>query len=123
MIKGSTTAELILSDKIQMITPEFIFSEIKTHTREIINKTHRGFTEFEKFALILEERIEVIPSSEIESFLKTAAELLPDNLKDVQYLATALRYKCEIWSNDAGLKQQIKVKIFTTSELIRECGF
>ena len=70
----------------------------------------------------MEDRVDIIPSSKLIPFLNVALSILPKHTKDVQYLAAALKYNCEIWSDDKILKQQSKVKVFSTSELIKELG-
>ena len=42
------------------------------------------------------------------------------NKKDVLYFALALKLKCGIWSNDKKLKEQNKVKVYCTGELLKE---
>ena len=119
IIKEGKTAELLFSDKLELILPEFIFSEFNKYKDEILKKTHRSLEDFTKFLLILEDKIEVIPSSELKHFLKQANSLSPES-KDIQYFAAALKYNCGIWSNDKLLKKQSKVKIYPTSELLKE---
>jgi len=120
-IKEGKAAEILVSDKVELITPEFIFSEFKKHKDEILEKTHRDSEDFNKFLLLIEDKIEVIPSSELEPFLNEANSLSPDP-DDMQYFAAALKYNCGIWSNDKALKKQSRVKIYSTSELIKELG-
>ena len=121
VIKEGKTAEILVSDNVELITPEFIISELKNHKDELLSKTHRSAEDFDKFSAIVEEKIEVIPSSELKHFLKSAESLSPDP-DDVQYFASALKYNCAIWSEDKLLKKQGKVKIFSTSELVKEFG-
>ena len=121
VIKQGKTAELLVSDELELITPEFIFSEIKKYKQDILLKTHRSDEDFNKFLLIIEDKIEVTPSSELKQFISEADSLSPDP-KDVQYFAAALKYSCGIWSDDKALKKQDKIKVFSTSELIKLLG-
>jgi len=118
LIKESGTAELLVSDKIELITPEFILSEFQEHKKEIQGKTHRGEEDFYKFLFILENKIEVIPSSELKSFLKKASAISPD-IDDIPYFAAAIKFNCPIWSEDKELKRQNKIKIYSTSDLLK----
>lgn len=72
-----------------------------------------------KFLLLLHERIEVIPSSDLVPFLREAKQLSPDP-KDVQYFAAALRLNCPLWSEDKLLKRQERVKVVNTAELLHD---
>ena len=118
LIKESGTAELLVSDKIELITPEFILSEFQEHKKEILNKTHRNEEDFYKFLFILENKIEVIPSSELKSFLKKASAISPD-IDDIPYFAAAIKFNCPVWSEDKELKRQNKIKIYSTSDLLK----
>ncbi|MEK0336574.1 MAG: PIN domain-containing protein [Nitrosopumilus sp.] len=120
-IKEAKTSELLVSDGLEIITPEFIFSEFKKHKDEVLEKTHRSPEDFSKFLLVVEDKIEVIPGSELKPFLKEANSLSPDP-DDIQYFAAALKYNCAIWSDDAALKKQSEVKVYSTSELLKELG-
>ncbi len=117
LIKNSKAAELILSDKIDFITPEFVIAEFKKYKKDIIEKTHRSDEEFQKFFTILSSRIEIIPSEELKPFIDNAKETCPDN-KDVPYFAAALKYKCPILSQDSELKKQDEIKVYNIKELI-----
>jgi len=117
IIKDSKTAEMLLSEKLELIAPEYIFSEFNKYRAEILDKTERSSEDFDKFLSVLWTKINLIPHEEIESLLEKAKEISPDP-DDVQYFALALKYDCAIWSNDSKLKQQNKVKVFTTEELL-----
>jgi predicted nucleic acid-binding protein len=66
----------------------------------------------------LRKKIKAIPNEEIESFIPIAKEICPDP-KDVDYFALALKLNCGIWSNDKVLKQQNKVQIYSTAEIMK----
>lgn len=120
LIKGSKEArEILLSNRIQLIAPEFILIEFSNNKEEILSKTHRTKEEFEIFLSVLEDRIEIIPKNEFEKFMPGALRILPSHIKDAEYLALALKYNCPIWSEEKLLKTQSKVEIVNTKEL---CG-
>ncbi len=116
-IKGGKTAEMILSDEIELIAPEHLIDEFKKHRAEILEKTGRSLEDFEKFTAILCNSITLVPQEEIQRFISTAEKISPDS-DDVPYFALALRYRCAIWSNDSRLKEQSVVRILTTEELL-----
>ncbi|PIN95725.1 hypothetical protein COU56_00710, partial [Candidatus Pacearchaeota archaeon CG10_big_fil_rev_8_21_14_0_10_31_9] len=51
------------------------------------------------------------------SFIKEAEEISPDK-KDAEFLALCLKFSCVLWSNDSALKNQNKVKVLSTEDLI-----
>ena len=111
MIKDGTTAGLLVSENLKLITPEFVLSELWKHKDEILAMTHRSHEDFVKFLLIVETKVEVIPNSKIIPFLERARTILPTHQKDAPYLALAIRYDCPIWSGDKKLKRQNEVEV------------
>ena len=122
IIKEAKTAELLVSEKLELITPEFVLSEVVKHKDEILLKTHRSPEDFASFLFIIEDKIEVIPDTEIKPFLAEAESLIPEHTKDVPYLALALKYDCGLWTNEKRLKRQSGVKVYLTYELLKLLG-
>jgi len=123
LIKNGLTAELLISDKLQLFAPEFLFTEFTKYKDLILRKTHRNEEDFNQFLEILKEQIIIVPKKEIMPFMDEADKISPDP-KDNIYLALAIALKSNIWSNDKKLKQgQTKVKVFSTEELLRRTKF
>ena len=119
LIKKGLTAELLVSDKLQLLAPEFLFTEFAKYKDLIIRKTHRNEEEFNQLLEILKEQISIIPKKEITAFMDEVEKISPDP-KDTVYLACAIALKSNIWSNDKKLKQnQAKVTVFSTEELLK----
>ncbi|EFK96340.1 protein containing Nucleotide binding protein, PINc domain [sediment metagenome] len=116
LIKEGKTIELLLDLSINLFTPEFIFTEFEKHKQEILKKTNRSEEEFDEILNILEEIITIVPSEEFKDFQEIAKGISPDP-DDIMYFALALKLNCPIWTNDKKLKQQDKVKIYSTSDL------
>ena len=118
LIKEGSTAELLISDKLQLFAPEFLFTEFAKYKDLIIKKTHRNDEKFDQFLDLLKEQITIIPKEEITPFIEEADKISPDP-KDSIYLALAIALKSDIWSNDKKLKEdQSKITVYTTEELI-----
>ncbi len=123
IIKDSLTAELLLSDKLSLFAPEFLFDEFKKYKEYILEKTNRSKEDFELFLKILTETIRIIPQKMILPFIEGVEKFSPDP-KDTVYLACALLIDAKIWSNDKKLKEgQNKIEVITTEVLIKEVGF
>lgn len=120
-IKDSKTAELIFSDELELIAPEYVFFEFNKYMNEILKKTERGSGDFDRFMWILWDRISIVPREEFESLVDKAEEISPDP-DDVQYFALALKYDCSVWSNDERLKEQSEIKILSTEDLVKLLG-
>jgi len=119
LISGGKTADLIFCDWLQLIAPEFLFSELGEHRAELLAKSSLSEHDFNRFLEVLRERIDVIPREEFEGFLQEANELTADP-DDTEYLALALRFGAAIWSKDEKLKKgQSRVKVYPTEELVK----
>ena len=120
LIKEGSTAELLISDKIHLFAPEFLFEEFSKYKELILKKTHRSNEEFNQFLDILKNQITIVPKKEITPFIDKAEKISPDP-KDTIYLALALALKSNVWSNDKKLKEgQNKVNVLSTEELIEK---
>jgi predicted nucleic acid-binding protein len=123
LIKDSLTAELLVSDKLNLYAPEFLFDEFIKYEQYILEKTNRSKGDFEYFLNILREEIEIIPQNIITPLIEEAEKFSPDP-KDTVYLACALAIDSKIWSNDKKLKDyQKKIEVITTVELIQIVKF
>ncbi|HIH11820.1 TPA: hypothetical protein HA241_06530 [Candidatus Woesearchaeota archaeon] len=65
----------------------------------------------------LHQVITVVPQEEYVTYMEMAEKISPDD-KDVMYFALALKMNCGIWSNDSMLREQDKVTICNTKELL-----
>lgn len=117
LIKNSITAEIIFTYDIKLYSPEYIVEEFLKYQDLIMKKTHRSEEEFTTTMHLLKCVITVISKEEYSKFMKDAEEISPDE-KDTQYFALALKLKIPIWTNDSKLKEQEKVKVYSTKEII-----
>jgi len=120
LIKEGSTAELLISDKLQLFAPKFLFEEFAKYEELILKKTHRSNEEFTQFLELLKDQIVIVPKKEIAPFIDKAEKISPDP-KDTVYLALALALKSNVWSNDKKLKEgQNKINVLSTEELIEK---
>ncbi len=117
----SPTRKLVIFSGLKLYAPEFALSELESYCREVSGKAKINLGGFELFKAVMKWFITFVPVEEYKDFLKEAKSITPDP-KDVAYFALALKFNCSIWSNDKLLKNQSKVKVFSTSELVKELG-
>ncbi|MGV8150373.1 MAG: PIN domain-containing protein [Candidatus Woesearchaeota archaeon] len=110
---------LLMNSKIKIYAPDFIFEEIAKYNDYLLKKSKFSHDDLEKFLDYITRRIIIINSSELVAYSYEASDISPDP-KDEAYFALALKQNIPIWSNDAELKKQKKVKVYTTEELIEE---
>ncbi len=64
----------------------------------------------------LKNLVEIIPDESSKEFKKEAEQLTHE--KNVPIFALALKLNCPIWSNEPSFKQQFKVPVFPTRDMI-----
>lgn len=117
LIKESTTATLVFSPFLKLYAPDFVVEEFMKYAELIQKKMKRTNEEFVTIMHLLHQIITVVPEEEYAKWMEEAKEISPDE-KDVMYVALALKLKCGIWSNDSRLKEQSKVHIYSTKEMV-----
>jgi len=116
--KESETRKLMLNFEIlELLTPSFCIDELRKHKKLICQKSALSNGEFEEVLDDLLIFVKVSQPSGYKEFLRDAKAVSPDP-DDVDLFALALKLDCPIWSNDKGLKEQSKVKVLSTEELI-----
>ena len=122
LIGKGKVLRVLFSDKVNLLAPEFLFEEFERHKSEIAEKGKTSILELEEVLSSLKEGIQIIPSEEVSSSIKSKAKTLSPHPKDEAYFAVALAFNVIIWSDESKFKKQSEVKIFNTSELIELLG-
>ena len=118
LIKESTTYKIILDEYFQLYTSEYVLIEMEKYKLELLRKTSRSVEEFHELIEGLKKIISIVSLNELIPFLENANQISPDS-KDEVYFALALKLNCGIWSNDKKLKEQGKVKVYSTEEIVK----
>lgn len=114
--KPSSVANEILSRyKMALLTPDFALVELYKYKEDLVRNS--DIDNFDKIIEFLKNKVVFVVAEEYKDLIKKAILLLPDP-KDAAYLALALKFSIPIWSNDSHLKQQNKIEVFTTEELL-----
>ena len=119
-MRDSHSRHFLLFSGNTLYSSEFVFEEIMDHLDEVSKKTQLSTEEIKALLkdILLLANITIIPLAEYKEFVKTAQKICPDK-DDVHYFALALKLKCAIWSNDKQLKEQDKIKVYASHELIK----
>jgi predicted nucleic acid-binding protein len=117
LIKRGLSAKLLFIDELHLYAPEYLMEEFNKYRREILKKTHRSSSEFDRVLIEISDRIHFVPQAEIEPFMLVGESTSPD-ADDAVYFALALKLGISIWSNDTRLKKQNVIRIYTTTELV-----
>ena len=119
LIKDSKTTELLLDPRLKLFLPEFALQEFAKYEKELLQKTKRTKEEFEEILVIIKKIARIVPREEFRKKIKESAKICPDK-GDIDYFALALKFNIPIWSNDKKLKEQEKVKIYSTGEIMAQ---
>lgn len=121
LIKPGKTLELFYSDDFEYFVPEKLFKEIDKHIFTIVEKTGLTLEEISDVFRPIKMKLNIISEMEFMKCLEDAKQNCPDP-NDIEYFALAKHLNCPIWSNDQKLKEQSKIKIFNTKEIIEMCS-
>lgn len=118
-LKSSLTRELLLDERLELVTPEYGLLETRKALEQprVLRRLRLGRVEFDELWTILTSRIGVLPEAAYRPAIREALRLAP-HAEDAPYLALALHSRLPLWSNDAGLQQQPTIRIYTTQELL-----
>jgi len=119
-LRAAVTRELLLDERLTLWTPEYALLEAQRilSTPRIQRKFGTLSPEQVKLTLAaMTGRIQVTPERTYRTNLSEARTCSPDPA-DVPYLALARHLNIPIWSNDAPLKAQDRVVVYTTQEVL-----
>jgi len=111
------TFDLIFNENFNLVAPKFLMDEINKYKKEILSKSGLSEKDFMAVFSSISGKINIVPKNDSEDFVEKAKQISPDK-NDAEYFAIALKLNCAIWSNDKRLKEQDKVKVYSTKELI-----
>jgi len=119
-LRPAVTRELLLDERLALWTPEYALLEAQRilSTPRIQRKFGKLTPERVNLALAaITSRIQVLPETTYRANLPEAKKCAPDPA-DAPYIALARHLKIPIWSNDALLKTQHRVVVYTTQEVL-----
>jgi predicted nucleic acid-binding protein len=121
LIKNSTTRRLIFESGKLFLFPSYIFQELEKHKQVILKKSSLSEEEFNILLNLILSKFFIVPDSILYPYRKKALEIMRRiDSDDMIFIACALAYpNSVIWSNDKKLKNQKKVKILNTKEIMK----
>ncbi len=118
LIRNGTSRTLIFSKDFQFFTPDQAMLEIAKYKEELCMKANLTNDSFELLLSILFEKITIIPKEEYSEYLEESKSML-NHKEDAPFLALAFALNTEgIWTDDKGFKDQNKMKILTTKDMV-----
>ena len=123
--KNSIFENIIKKDN-DFFAPEYALEEINKHACEIKEKTSISDKKFRDLRIKLALNVGFIPLEEYSDYFSEVMVLskglknkeYDEFIKDIDFLALALKLNCPIWTNDKQFKNQSKILVFNTKEMI-----
>ncbi len=123
LIRARETRAILLNSGEELVSPDFMLFEIQEHKPEIIEKSGLDESQFEEVLARLKPRIKFFDEEVFLQFMGEADRISPDP-DDVAYFALALCLgDAAIWSNDKGLKDQKRIRVYSTREIIESMPY
>ena len=120
LIKSSVTREIILSDKFELFSPDYIVTEIDKNREYLIKKARLNNTEFEEILVTLLDHIQLIPFKEFKNnYLKAFKIMKVSDPDDTPFLALGISLNTDgIWTEDKDFKAQEILKVYSTQDVL-----
>ena len=118
LIKHGKTIELFLDLRLHLFGPDFLLVEFEKYKNTIIKKSHKNKQEFEEIFKQITKVLNIVSKEKFKDKFDEAKKISPDS-NDAPYFALSLKLKCPIWSNDTLLKKQNKIKVYSTTEMLK----
>ena len=107
----------LLAQGCRLVSPDFALEELLSDKGKVMKCAEIDELGFVFLLSFLAKKIGVIPKYEYEASLQRARGLSP-HPEDDPYFALALSLNSAIWSDEKAFKDQSRVKVLSTKELI-----
>ena len=121
LIRPAKSRELLCSQKVRFFAPEHIIIEAVNHKKDVLEKSGITDAEFDQLIGILISNINIVPQDEFQHYENQAKEFVTHN-EDIPFIALALARRMPLWTDDKDLHKQSVVKVYSTTELLKELG-
>lgn len=115
--RNSLVRQILTFPDAKFISPEIAFRELKKYSSLIINKAGLSKKEFISEFSKLKSIIKIPFKKDYKDFIEKAEKISPDR-DDSDFLALCLKLNLPLWSNDKKLKEQDKVVILNTKDVL-----
>ena len=119
LLRNSVTRKIILSDVFELYVPEYLYEEIARHDDLILEKSKLSTTDYTALLLLFQKHTKIAKHEVYERKMPLAEQTTKEiDVTDSPFLALALALGNPIWTNDAHLKQQNLVDVYTTEKVL-----
>lgn len=119
LLKDSASRKLIIELNEDFYSPDFLEEEIEKHKETILEKSGLEKVELDNILTLLLDNILVVAEETYETELGEAKDHLQDtDVKDVPFLAVAIKKNAFIWSDDQDFEEQDSIEVWKTEDMI-----
>lgn len=115
--KASVSRELFVSQDLDLYSPEYAIEELKKYRDEIMKKAGLSESAFDEIVKELKMLIKFVSIETYAPLFRSSLKITPDK-DDADFVALAIKLRCSICSNDALLKAQKSIRVWSTKEVI-----
>lgn len=101
----------------EFFAPSFIIEEFDKYEKECLRKSGLSKKEFGQWKKDIFSKINFVKFEYFKEMVKIARNFCPDE-DDVFYFAICLKLNLPLWSNDKKLREQDKIVVLDTEDLI-----
>ena len=119
-LRSATTRELLLDARLILHAPEYLLTEAERVLSAPRLRRRLGSLSAQDVRVLLSQltsRMRIAPTSTFRLKLPDAKTLVPDP-EDASFIALALHLQLPLWSNDAPLRAQRAVRVYTTDDVL-----
>ena len=119
-LRSAVTRELLLDERLALWAPEYLLTEAERVLLTPRLRRRLGSLSPQDIHVVLTQltaRIQILPASAFHLKLPEAKALITDQ-EDAPFVALALHLRLPLWSNDAPLRTQRAVHIYTTDDVL-----
>ena len=119
-LRSTTTRELLLDQRLVLWAPEYLLTEAERVLLTPRLRRRLGSLSPPDVRVVLSQltsRIQILPTSAFRLKLPDAKALVADP-EDASFIALALHLQLPLWSNDAPLRAQRVVHVYTTEDVL-----
>jgi len=118
-LRAAVTRELLLDERLTLWAPEYLLTEAERILLSPRLRRRLGSLSPHEVRGVLTQltaRIRILPISVFRGTMPEAKALVADQ-EDTPFIALALHLQLPLWSNDAPLRTQHAVRIYTTDDV------
>lgn len=120
--KPSVIREWLMNQNLELFAPEYALEEINRHEAEICKRAGITRKEFRQIKKDLAISVTFVPLERYYEHLAMALRISPDT-DDIDFFALSMALQIPLWSNEKRLKEQQKLKVYSTLDLLNNREF